>query len=68
MRICRRSVPQGIAATEAPVTAREMACTKYHHTGTLADWLLSVLKDCDQPVAAGSGTLTWHWAERERSN
>jgi len=30
--------------------------------------LLSVLNDCDQPVSEGSGTLTWHCAERERSN
>src|SRR3546814_3595898 len=26
-----------------------------------------VLKDCDQPVCAGCGTLTWHCAERELS-
>lgn len=26
MRICRRSVPQGMTATEAPVIAREIAC------------------------------------------
>lgn len=38
-----------------------------HHTGTLADWLLIVLNDCDQPVSVGSGTFTWHWVERERS-
>ncbi|MCY1364722.1 hypothetical protein D9M69_515390 [compost metagenome] len=37
MRICRRSVPQGIAATAAPVSAREAVCMKAHHTGTLAD-------------------------------
>jgi len=43
MRICRRSVPQGIAATAAPVTALEMACMKNHHTGTSALWLLSVV-------------------------
>jgi hypothetical protein len=45
MRICRRSVPHGIAVTEAPVTAREIACIANHHTGTLADWSLIVLKD-----------------------
>lgn len=67
MRICRRSVPHGIAATEAPVTARESVCMNAHHTGTFADWLLMVLKDCDQPVFEGCGTLTWHWAERELS-
>ena len=65
--ICRKSVPQGIAATEAPVTARESACMKAHHTGSLALWLLSVEKDCDQPVSVGCGTLTWHCAERELS-
>ena len=37
---------------------------KAHQTGTFADWLLMVLKDCDQPVSVGCGTLTWHWAER----
>lgn len=67
IRICRRSVPHGIAATEALVTARESACMKAHQTGTFADWLLMVLKDCDQPVCAGCGTLTWHCAERELS-
>ena len=40
---------------------------KAHQTGTFADWLLSVLNDCDQPVSVGCGTLTWHWAERELS-
>src|SRR3546814_16056645 len=65
--ICRRSVPHGIAATEALVTARESACMKAHQTGTFADWLLMVLKDCDQPVSVGCGTLTWHCAERELS-
>jgi hypothetical protein len=34
MRICRRSVPQGMAATAALVTAFESACMKNHHTGT----------------------------------
>src|SRR5690554_7422001 len=67
IRICRRSTPQGIAATDAPVIALDNACMKAHHTGTLADWLLRVLKDCDQPVSVGSGTLTWHCAERARS-
>src|SRR6218665_3035952 len=67
MRICRRSVPQGTAATEAPVTARESACMKAHQTGTFADWLLRVEKDCDQPVSVGCGTLAWHCAERELS-
>src|SRR3546814_19941665 len=65
--ICRRSVPHGIAATEALVTARESACMKAHQTGTFADWLLTVLKDCDHPVSVGCGTLTWHCAERELS-
>ncbi|CRP99373.1 hypothetical protein PAERUG_P2_London_28_IMP_1_06_05_03939 [Pseudomonas aeruginosa] len=49
------------------MTARESACMKPHQTGTLALWLLMVLKDCDQPVSVGCGTLTWHWAERELS-
>src|SRR3546814_20890296 len=49
------------------VTARESACMNAHQTGTFADWLLMVLKDCDQPVCAGCGTLTWHCAERELS-
>lgn len=40
---------------------------KAHQTGTLALWLLMVLKDWDQPVSVGCGTLTWHWAERELS-
>ena len=26
---------------------------KTHQTGTFADWLLMVLKDCDQPVSRG---------------
>ena len=43
MRICRRSVPQGMAATAPPVTAFEMECMKNHHTGTSALWLLSVV-------------------------
>src|SRR3546814_4402803 len=34
---------------------------------SFADWLLMVLKDCDQPVSVGCGTLTWHCAERELS-
>ena len=67
MRICRRSVPHGIAAIDAPVTALETVCMKAHHTGTLALWLLSVVKDWLQPVSEGWGTLTWHCAEREVS-
>src|SRR3546814_1675503 len=67
IRICRRFVPHGIAATEALVTARESACMKAHQTGTFADWLLTVLKDCDDPGSVGCGTLTWHCAERELS-
>src|SRR5690606_35569367 len=48
IRICRKSVPQGIAATEAPVTARESACLKAHHSGSLAPWLRDCLLTCDR--------------------
>src|SRR5690625_4082562 len=68
MRICRRSVPQGIAATAAPVTALDSECMKNHQTGTWALWLLIVVNEADQFVSEGSGTLTWHWVERVRSN
>ena len=67
IRICRRSVPHGIAAIDAPVTATETVCMKAHHTGTLALWLLSVVKDWFQPVSEGWGIVDWHCAEREVS-
>src|SRR3546814_1481559 len=40
---------------------------KARQAGTCADWLLVGLKDGDQPVSVGCGTLTWHCAERELS-
>lgn len=44
---------QGIDAVAAAVMPLLMACTRYHHTGTLADFSPTVLKVMPQAVSAG---------------
>lgn len=64
IRICRRSVPHGIAATAPLLNPLESACMNAHQTGILALLPASELKVVLHPVSEGAGVITWHCLER----